>query len=90
MRLGCDAPADHVETDRDVVGADRPDHVVDLRGPFVGGRDQSLGLRLLLPGDQVAPALTEFLVEARDVFAAIARRPCAGRHVADHSGRRPR
>jgi hypothetical protein len=48
-----------VEPVRDVVGADRPDHIVDLCGPLVRGGDQALGLRLLLPGDQVAPALAE-------------------------------
>src|SRR5581483_6792064 len=77
------APAHHVEADRDVLGADRPDHIVDLLGPLVRGGDERQRLRILAPLAERHPVLVEFAVHPFDVLAVIARRARHGRLVPD-------
>ena len=71
------AAAGHVETDRDMVGADRLDDVVDLLRPFVGGRQERLGLGILLPAAAGPPTLR---------FARQLRSRCLDRHFGDAGG----
>src|SRR5262249_50798141 len=78
------AAARHVETNADMVYTNCLDDIVHMLGPFVGGWDQGLEIRDLLPTAARPPRIAELPVEHLDVLAVIARQPGRAGLFAQH------